>query len=98
MEFWEKSGLVSKIPRLIHADISEKMIIEAINHATSVGCDEEFLPIVTNFGDAKISCLSLLWTNDFSRALGKITAILKADLLFSFSKLGGQILLNSEKC
>tara|TARA_B100000925_G_scaffold201188_1_gene152500 strand:+ start:126 stop:302 length:177 start_codon:yes stop_codon:yes gene_type:complete len=58
------------------------MISEAINHATSVGCDEEFLLIATNFGDAIISFLSLHWTNDFSRGLGQITAMLKPDLLF----------------
>ena len=98
MEFWKKSGLKSKTPRFIHADISEKMISGAINHATSVGFDKEFLPIVINFGDNIISCLSLPWTNDFSRASGQITAILKPDLLFLFSKLSGQILLNSERC
>ena len=85
---WPKE---QKTPRFIHADISEKMISKAINHATSVGCDEEFLPIAPNFLDAIISCLSLHWTNDLPRALKQITATLKPNSLFLFSILGGQI-------
>ena len=100
-----RSGMLEKIwpkeqkkPRFILVDFSEKIISKAINHATRVGCDEDFLPIAPNFLDSIISCLSLHRTNDLPRALGQITATLKPDSLFLFSISGGQISLNSGRC
>ena len=55
-KIWPKER---KALRFIHVDISEKMISEAINQATRVGCDEKFLPVAPNFLDANISWLSL---------------------------------------
>ena len=94
-KIWPKE---QKTPRFILADISEKIISKAINHATRVGCGEEFLPIAPNFLASMISCLSLHRTNDLPRALKQITTTLKPDSLFLFSISGGQILLNSGRC
>ena len=81
-----RNGMLEKIwpkelktPKFIHADISEKMIGDAVNHAARVVCDEEFLPFAPNSLDAVVSCLSCHWANDLPGVLKQITETLKPD-------------------
>lgn len=94
-----RNGMLEKIwpkelktPKFIHADISEKMIGDTVNHAARVVCDEEFLPFAPNSLDAVVSCLSCHWANDLPGVLKQITETLKPDSLFLVSILGGQTL------
>lgn len=101
------SGLItkylnpSKVTSLIHVDVSPGYLRRCMESDAAIAakypieyleCDEEELPLKSDFADLAISCLNMHWVNDLPKSFKRVNTILKDNSPFIGCILGGDTL------